>query len=323
MTAPEPSRAFRLEAGEEPAAGVRRIAVGRAERAVERLREAERAEDPSECIHAARKDLKKLRAVARLVRGELGEDLYRAENARYRDAGRLLSGPRDAEVKLETLEGLRDRSGELGPGIDEWLAALREERDRAVEEVREGTAAAGQASAAIPPDGESAPTPLGQAIAVVESGSERIAAWPLRTDSWKLVGPGIDRAYRRGRREMRRAAEDPDGPAMHGWRKRAKDLWYHLRILRDAIPSSLSDSVGLADELAEALGDHHDLTLLRDDLLRRELPAIRRPTVVAAIAARQEELAATAFDLGADLYARKPKSFRRKLRRGWKAWREK
>jgi len=289
-------RAYRLLAGEKPAEGLRRIAVGRAERAVERLREAERAEDPSECIHAARKDLKKLRAVARLVRPELGGDLYRAENARYRDAGRLLSGPRDAEVKLETLAGLRERSGELGPGIDEWLAALREERDLAR-------------------------TPLGRAIAAVELAPERIAAWPLSTDSWKLVGPGVDRAYRRGRREIRRAVEDPSGPAMHGWRKRAKDLWYQLRILREAIPDSLSESLGLADQLAEALGDHHDLTLLRDDLLRRELPLTRRPTVVTAIAARQDELAARAFDLGEALYARKPKSFRRKLRRGWEEWR--
>lgn len=306
-------RAYRLLAGERPAEGLRRIAVGRAERAMERLREAERVEDPSECIHAARKDLKKLRAVARLARRELGEELYRAENARYRDAGRLLSGPRDAEVKLETLAGLRERSGGLGPGVDEWLAALRAERDRAVEEVRGGAAAAGRASAT---------TPLGRAIAAVEPAPRRIAAWPLGTGSWKLVGPGACRAYRRGRREMRRAAADPSGPAMHQWRKRAKDLWYQLRILRDAIPDSLADSLGLADELAEALGDHHDLILLRDDLLRRELPAIHRPTVVAAIAARQDELAAEAFDLGAELYARKPKPFRRKLRRGWKAWRK-
>jgi CHAD domain-containing protein len=307
-------RAYRLLAGERPAGGLRRIALGRVERAGERLREAERVEDPSECIHAARKDLKKLRAVARLVRQELGEDLYRAENARYRDAGRLLSGPRDAEVKLETLEELRTREGaSLDPGIDEWLAALREERDRAVEEVRGGVATAGQASAT---------TPLGRAIAAVELGPQRIAAWPLSTDSWKLVGPGVDRAYRRGRREMRRTAEDPSGPAMHQWRKRAKDLWYQLRILREAIPAPLSDSLDLADRLAEALGDHHDLTLLRDDLLRRDLPGVRRPTVVAAIAARQEELAAAAFDLGEDLYARKPKAFRRKLRRGWREWRE-
>jgi CYTH domain-containing protein/CHAD domain-containing protein len=302
-----PSRAYRLEAGESPTAGMRRVALGRAERATERLQEAARAEDPSACIHAARKDLKKLRAVIRLLRRELGDELYRAENDRCREAGKLLSPSRDAEVKVETLESLRERcSGRLAPAdTSAWLDALRQERDDAVGQAREGDADA-----------------LRTALAIVEERRARIRAWPLRTGSWKLVGPGIGRAYRRGKREMRGAAEDPSGTNMHEWRKRAKDLWYHLRILRDARPEALHDSLGLADELAGVLGDHHDLTLLRDDLLRRDLPLAGRAALVAAIAGRQDELAGTAFELGERLYAKKPKAFRRKLGRGWKKWRE-
>ncbi len=298
---------YRLAADEKPTAGVRRIALERVERAAERLREAGTVEDPSECIHAARKDLKKLRALLRLLRGELGEGLYRAENDRYREAGRLLSPSRDAEVKVETLENLRERfPGRLAPAdTSAWLDELRQERDRAVEAARAGDADSIRA-----------------ALEVVEGGRSRIDAWPLQADSWKLVGPGIGRAYRRGRREMRRAAEDPSGANMHEWRKRAKDLWYHLRILYDARPAALGDSLDWADELADALGDHHDLTLLRDDLLRRDLPFVERPVLVAAIATRQEELASTAFDLGERLYAKKPKVFRRKMRRGWKKWRK-
>jgi hypothetical protein len=128
------SRAYRLDAGEGAAAGMRRIALGRLESAAEQLREAERAVDPSACIHAARKDLKKLRAAIRLLRRELGDELYRAENERYREAGRALAPSRDAEVKVETLEALRERcAGRLAPAVtDEWLAALRRShRDRA------------------------------------------------------------------------------------------------------------------------------------------------------------------------------------------------
>lgn len=298
---------YRLEADEKPAAGMRRIALERAERAAERLREAERVEDPSECIHAARKDLKKLRAAVRLLRRELGGDLYRAENERYREAGRLLSASRDAEAKLEALEGLRERfSGRLAPAdASDWLDELRQERDLAVAAARDGDADSIEA-----------------ALEAVEGWRARIEAWPLETDSWELVGPGIGRAYRRGRREMSRAAKDPSGANMHQWRKRAKDLWYHLRILRDARPKAFRDSLEQADELADALGDHHDLTVLRDDLLGRELPLADRPALIAAIAERQEELAGTAFELGERLYARKPKAFRRKMRRGWKKWRK-
>ncbi len=297
---------YRLEANEKPAAGMRRIALERAERATERLREAGGIEDPSECIHAARKDLKKLRAAVRLIRRELGDDLYRAENERYREAGRLLSASRDAEAKLEALEDLRERfPGRLArTDTADWLGELRQERDLAVRAAREG-------------DADS----IGAALEAVEEGRRRIEAWPLKTNSWKLVGPGIGRARSRGRREMRRAAKDPSGANMHQWRKRAKDLWYHLRILRDARPRALRKSLRWADELADALGDHHDLTVLRDDLLRRDLPLAERPALIAAINERQDDLAASAFELGERLYAKKPKAFRHRMRRGWKKWR--
>lgn len=296
-----PIRAYRLSRDESPTEGMRRIALGRLERAAEQLREAERATDPSESIHAARKDLKKLRAAVRMLRRELGDELYRAENERYREAGRWLASSRDAEVKLATLEALRERfAAEIEPvDSDEWLAALRGERERAVEAARQDDR-------------------IAAALAVVDQGPRRVEAWPLRTDSWKLFEAGIDRAYRRGRREMRRAAEDPSGTNMHSWRKRAKDLWYQLRILRDARPKAFAESLGQAGELAGLLGDHHDLTVLRDDLLGRDAAVLRRPALVAAIGERQAELAASAFELGECLYARKPKAFRRKLRRGWK-----
>jgi CHAD domain-containing protein len=297
-------RAYRLQAGEAPSDGMRRIALGRAESAIERLREAELASDPAPCIHGARKDLKKLRALVRLLRRELGDELYRTERSRYRDAGRLLSATRDSEVRLQTLEALCERFPErLTPeAVGEWRGQLEAERDRAVAAPHRGASPAAARNA-------------------VEAGRGRIAGWPLRTDSWKLVGPGVDRSYRRGRRAMRRAAEDPSGESLHEWRKRAKDLWYHLRILEGALPESLAGTVAQADELAAALGEHHDLTVLREDLLARELPTSRRPVLVEAIGRRQDELAAAAFEQGGTLYAGRPKAFSRKLRRGWKRWR--
>jgi len=301
-----PSRTYRLRKEESATEGMRRIALGRAEKAVERLREAPRLEDPSDCIHGARKDLKKLRAVLRLLRRALGDDLYRIENDRYREAGRLLSPSRDARVKLETLDALRERPGGQLPvaATDEWRELLRAECEQAVDDVRGG--------------GES----LDRAVELIEAGRERIATWPLRPDSWKLVGPGVGRAYRRGRKAMRKAAEEPSGERLHEWRKRAKDLWYHLRILHDALPENLASMLAQVDELADVLGAHHDSEVLRADLLGRELPTVPRPALVDAIAARQQELAATAFDLGKQLYEIKPKAFRRKMKRGWKAWRE-
>ena len=297
-------RAYRLKPDENPPAGMRRIATGRIEKAVERLAEAQEAEDPTPWVHGVRKDLKKLRSELRLLRHELGDDLYRAENGTYRAAGRMLSESRDAEVKVETLADICERcEGTLPPSAaEEWIDALREERDLAMASVRDGAGS----------------TALGKATELIEAGRARAVSWPLEQESWKLVGPGIERAYRRGRKRMRRTAAEPSPANVHEWRKRVKDLWYQLRILEVATPKKLRDRVEVADRLADVLGDHHDLAVLRDDLLVRELPTVSRAPLVAAIAQRQRELEEEAFDLGDRLYVEKPKRFHKMMRRAWR-----
>ena len=78
-------------------------------------------------MHEARKDMKKLRALLRLARGELGEEIFGRENACFRDAARELAGTRDADVMLETLDAL-DLPAGLG---GELRKAIQAERARA------------------------------------------------------------------------------------------------------------------------------------------------------------------------------------------------
>jgi CHAD domain-containing protein len=298
-----PSRSYRLETGEGAAAGIRRIALGRADSALDNLSMAEG--ELATTIHSARKDLKKLRALARLVREELGEERFRAENRRYREAGRLLSESRDAEVKLETLAGLRKRFGDDLPGDDGegWERTLERERDQV------GDAAGGETAARIE-----------EAEKAIEKGRERILAWPLEADSWQLVGAGLSQSYRRGRRAMKDVQAGPEAENVHEWRKRAKDLWYQLRIVRNAWPGLLQESADQLHELTELLGDHHDLAVLAEDRADRE-GVDAREGMGDLIERRQEEILTSALGLGRRIYAEKPKAFRRRLAAYWSAWR--
>ena len=296
-------RSYRFGDAEGVGAGARRIAAGRAEKAVERLRGIETGEiEASEAIHAARKDLKKLRSLLRLLRGELPKDLYAEEARRYREAGRMLSPLRDAEVKLETLEALAASDPDLpAEAVGSWRAILGRDRQAA------GDAAPDRAAEA-------------EAIRLVEAGRAGIEGWEVR-DSWKSIGPGLERAYRRGRRKMRRARDGGGEEVWHEWRKRAKDLWYAHLLLAAAWPQQLEATAEEAHRLSEALGDHHDLALLRADLHERRLGEEETRALAAAIARRLAELAAAALDLGARLYAERPRDFGRRQRRYWRAWR--
>src|ERR671929_1828085 len=97
------SRAYRLKEGEPLRDEIARVARGRIDNAIDEL-SGKTDSTPVEAVHEARKDMKKLRALLRLTRGELGEQVYSRENACFRDAARELAGQRDADVMLETLK---------------------------------------------------------------------------------------------------------------------------------------------------------------------------------------------------------------------------
>ena len=63
-------------------------------------------EELNEVVHDVRKRLKKVRAVLRLIREELGEKTYRRENDRVRESAQPLCDIRDAQVLIETLDKL-------------------------------------------------------------------------------------------------------------------------------------------------------------------------------------------------------------------------
>lgn len=300
----ERDRSYHLKRDEEAAVGMTRIAAGRAEEALGRLCGIEAGEaDIAKAIHGARKDLKKLRAVLRLLREALPKATYREEARRYRDAGRALSTSRDAEVRLATLEALGERLDDLpADAFEAWRAILDRDREAAANAARD-------------------PSAIEEAMATIEAGLAGIEGWQLRGDSWSLIGRGLRRSYRRGRRAMRTAADEPSETNFHEWRKRAKDLWYALRILRDSWQLPLEATAEEAHRLSELLGDHHDLALLREDLRRRRLGDEETQTLAAAIDCRQQELASDALTLGRRLYAEKPKPFSHRMHSYWRAWR--
>lgn len=297
-------RSYGLKRDEGAAEGLQRAAAGRAEKALERLRGIGSGEaDSAEAVHGARKDMKKLRTVLRLLRGRLPRGAYEEQNQLFRDAARSLSATRDAEVKLGTLEALSEHvDGLPSEALATWRLILETDREAAANAARDEPA-------------------MGEATARIEAGLEEIEAWPLQGDSWGLLGGGLRRAYRRGRKAMRAAAAEPSERNFHEWRKRAKDLWYGLRLLQEAWPRPLEATAEEAHELSELLGDHHDLAVLREDLHRRRLGDEETGMLEAAIELREQELAERAFGLGRRLYAERPKDFSRRLRRYWEAWR--
>jgi len=290
--------AYRLSFADDVSSGVRQCAREQLADAVEQLEGA--AADPVEAVHEARKDLKKTRALVRLVRPALGKQAYRAENGALRDVGLALSGARDADVRVATARTLAEHApGQLPADVFEALnAALAAEAS-----ARDGGAGA-----------------FDGAIEQLRAAELRIERWPLARADWATVLAGIALAYASGREAFATARKTPEPELLHAWRKRAKDLWYHQRLLAPAWPDVIGAQVEAAHALTELLGDDHDLAVLAerlDDGAAPLAPVVdaQRAELRALIGHRSEQLRAEAVALGRRIYAESPKAFARRLGR--------
>ena len=325
------ARQFGLVPGERPAAGVRRMALGQLDLAIELL-DADRGRPPSAAaVHDTRKALKRLRALVRTLRPELGEQAYARENAVLRRCARRLSAVRDAEVMVGTLDQLlvRNRSqlAHLG-AVRRLRAQFAAERDRAQRNALTDSAT------------------LRETASELRAVRERVAAWELRGRGMRVCEPGLRSLYRQGRRRLARARRRPDdGRAFHLWRKRVKDLRYAAEMLDRRPPradsGSAANSAGArhggrskqarwlrrvarrADGLGELLGEEHDLAMLAERVRAADEPfahaAGARKTLLRVIARRRRRLRKRALRTGGRLYARRPRKFVRRARRAYAA----
>jgi len=293
--------AYRFKRKERVSKAVRRLACERLAHAIECLHESDRPR----AIHCARKDIKKTRAVLRLVRDQITKKERRRLTALIHEAARCLSAPRDALVKAQTVQHLtRHFKGQLAPGA---LRHLRTQLRRETEEAMKRFAKE-KASRAVA-------RTLRRAI-------NRLERLEVRGDGWKAISPGVTTAYRQGRRAYQIALRDPTPENFHAWRKRAKDLWYHVRLLHPVWREQMEAMAGELDKLGENLGDDHDLLVLRQHIKKRLRDhALESETLLGLIVQRQGELRAAALAIGARFYDEKPAVFCERLAGYWHTWR--
>lgn len=314
---------FRIQMDRPLALEIKRIAEEQTSNALEKLSWVESHDGDfksftnfvDDAIHGARKSLKKARAVLRLVRDEIGEDVYGAQNASYRDAGRLLANARESYVRVETLESLRDQYGE--PLDSEAIDDLRAELAAQHEECR----------AQLFEDREN----MRGAIALIELARTDIPSWQI-DDDFSALRDGLRRTYGRGGKRMREAYERPSPERFHEWRKRVKYHWYHMRLLKSLWPKVLARTASDIHRVADYLGDAHDLSDFESTLAGEPVstladqassavaaPGPDRHSLAAMAEQERRRLETAALPLAARIYVESPKRFVDRMQGYWSA----
>lgn len=283
-------------------AGLHRIAQERLDdsfAALDALQERPKGKAPDPLtIHELRKNIKKLRALVRLIRPVFPD--YRVENAALRDAGRILAPLRDQAVLATGLRRLGQELGHPEPDLDALLLRLSAEAPSG------------------PPDAEAA---LARHRAALEAIAARLPAWKPSAKGFDALAPGLALSFGRARREMKRALTTPTSEALHNWRKRVKDHWYHARLLAAIWPDAMDAHAEIAGRIGEALGEARDLAILAEALV----PCCDDPAAlhISDLAADYEARhLADARIHALRLFAEQPDALADRWARWWDIWRK-
>jgi CHAD domain-containing protein len=297
--------AFQLKSDESVRKGVKRLVRKQIDSALEGL---QGGDDCDPIVHDARKRFKKVRALLRLVRDELGEKVYRQQNTGFRDAARPLTEVRDAKVLIEALDKLTAHfAGQVTSGAfagvrEALLAEKKAIRKRVLKE-------------------EEAFRTVSEAVEPVRA---RVRDWSIPHKGFSAIEDGLKEVYKTGCRAFAAAATDPSVENLHEWRKQAKYLWHQLQVLEPIWAPVMKDLGDQVHELTQLLGDDHDLVVLWQkvavdpDSYGGDSTA---ETLLALIDRRRQELQQEAFSLGQRVYLDRTREFASRIKGYWKAWR--
>ena len=246
-----------------------------------------------ERAHDARKQLKKARAVLRVLRPTVGETVYHRENRVLRDASRAISPLRDAKAQVDILTALRDRyphdlpCSELGPLENRLLAKLERTRGR----IRR--AAPG----------------LRRAMRSLERSRQRLRSIASEHMRAGRVSKGLRKVYARARKSFAIAKGRATPERLHDWRKKTKYLYNAVKSLHLRDESTPAVIGKRAHRLGDWLGEEHDLVVLSHELRKRAdlLSSATKRALNSAIRRRRTRLQEKAFRLGAKTYGDRPK----------------
>jgi len=279
--------AYRFKKNESLPHAVRRVFTEEIDWAVGQLAESKNRE---EAVHEARKSLKKIRGLLGLVAKPLGP-LYKTEDRYFRNAGKRLSELRDSAVMLETFDALAAKHRELDAAT---LASLRRNLERGQREASSARHVSAEVS---------------QLLAEARANA---AVWPLGQLEFVALLPDLTATYRGGRKAHKKALKLQSAEAFHDFRKQVKKHWYQLRLFEGNLNTEMKKRVKELRTLETALGNEHNLTVLRERIAAGVETSRDRQQTRAFVALLDEEgrqLRERAIKSAEQLYSAKPHAF--------------
>lgn len=253
-------------------------------------------------VHNARRTLKKIRALLRLIASGVGGRAMAEPLTDLRDAGRSMAAVRHADVIVTVVRTtIADLPASHGS------ASLAELERILVGERQSVFAAEGAAS-------------LSKAARQTDAARRVIEAWEPSTTGFDLVRAGIHDWYARGRKAREGACGSANAEAFHAWRKRANDVRHQAQFLSPLAPEIVVAANDL-HRLTDLLGDANDLDHV-EAAARLHYPAAfnGEDRAFRSLSQQRESLWSAACSVGQELFEADSDGYTSRLESHWESW---
>lgn len=257
----------------------------------------------ADAVHDFRKNMKRWRALLRLLEPYIGES-GRKLRLDARNLARDLAVPRDAQ---SALDGLNDALKHDARFSRRSLHAIRD-RIETLRKQAESRSLNSETRTRL--------------VGYLRRALRAIDRWPLAPLGPDELVERLTQTYRRARRTPPKDWSVASADDLHELRQRVIEYRYQMELVEPLWPRLGKAWITETQRLRDRLGRYQDLVVLTQMAAARQPLAPWRARLGKPIAERQSVHLAAAARLSGRLFAGRPKAFRRRLLADWKAGRE-
>lgn len=265
-------------------------------------------QDRHQSVHEIRKNMKRIRAVMRLIRDGVGYSTYYRENTVFRDLAREISELRNRIVLAETIGKIEK---EFTPAARKHMQNMQETLFREGERLYK-----------ILLDDKDI---FRKISAETRKAKKRSGEFVFNHEDFRVFEGGLLRIYRQGRKLYHKARGGHDAELLHDMRKRMKYLWYQMELLQPIYPKMLKTYAKSLNDITDILGICHDLDELIEEA--RDKKKVTHAETLRQLEAIQEkskeELLDQIWHKVAAVYTEEPDAFVQRLASYWEIFHKK
>ncbi len=242
---------------------------------------------PDETVHEVRKNMKKLRALLKLLHYFLPNKLYKKLNNQFRDTAKAFANARDAKVRWDT--ALFFILNDKWPDTARFISYLyKKEYEEAMTRLTNEQAKLDLAKEKIPKAKH-----IINNLSIKDISDEQFF--------WKLK-----KVFYNSEQKYIKALKRQDDEQYHKWRKKIKQLMYEISLvpkIDQYFPELFEEKL---DDLSDLLGGEHDLAMFKTSLINKkhfcELSLPEQEKLLASVNERKSEIRNQANWLGNEIY---------------------